>query len=129
MTARLEQSVHSLHVEVALFHGDAIVQRGNIVLRAEEGCSCFGEHRHVIIKDRDVALFAGLIIEHRLEVPASPLTLRYFEVVTTDDPTEPLRQSLVFKSALRVGVHTSTDWENINFVKGYFLAFKCNEQI
>jgi len=129
MAANLEQSVHRLYVEFALFRGDELVQRGNILIRPEKGCSCFGEHRHAMIGDHDFALFVGLIVEHRLEVPASPLTMHYFEVVETDDAAEPLRQSLALEAALRMGVHTSDDWESINLVKGYSLAFKCSERI
>ncbi len=88
----------SMHVELALFDGDELLERGSIYVDAESSCVHF-THFH---------------IAHRLEGDAAKLVLSSFsprvnlKTVTLDMP-----------------VHESTDWESID-LGGFTLAFRCS---
>jgi hypothetical protein len=86
-----------MRVELALFDGDVLIERGSIDVRAQSSCNHL-QHFHVA---------------HRLDDDAAKVVLSSFsprvnlKTVTLDMP-----------------VHQSADWESIDLA-GYTLAFRC----
>ena len=113
-----------MHVAFAFFRGDALLHRGELLLRDAPGFVVYGEHHHVQLEagapfaERpEFQLFAGLVIEHTFELPACPITLRYYTVAGAE-------QTKQFEAALRMGVHESDDWESVE-LGDYTFAFRC----
>jgi hypothetical protein len=121
-----------MHVAFALFEGDRLITRGGLLLRPVLAVSCYGEHRHSRVsvsaqqgsRGSTLELFAGLVIEHRFILPSCLLTLRFFEVLPTDDGLEPLRQVKIFEASVDMPVHESDDWESLQ-LGSHTLAFSC----
>jgi len=116
----------ALHVEFALSLGEALLHRGGLLVGEKQGYACYGEHKHFSIQPGalDTMLFDGLLIQYRFEQPSCPLEMRLLRVVETENEAVPFRQEQVFNSALRMGVHRSTDWESIT-LDLHTLAFRC----
>jgi hypothetical protein len=87
-----------MHVELAFFDGDVLIERGSIDVRAQSSCNHL-EHFQ---------------IAHQLESDAAKVVLSSFssrinlKTVTLDMP-----------------IHQSADWESIDLA-GYTLAFRCS---
>lgn len=87
-----------MHVELALFDGGVLLERGSIDVGLESSCSHL-QHFH---------------IAHRLHSDAAQVVLSSFspridlKTVTLDMP-----------------IHQSTEWESIDLA-GYTLAFRCS---
>lgn len=124
--------LREMHVEFALFLGDELLHLGNLVVRPEKNVICYGSHRHVkivrTIVGTDVVvpldLFEGLIVSTEFDLPASSIEMEYYQLRETGDAHYPIKQIRLWKSALRMGVHTSEDWESLALDK-HTLAFKC----
>jgi hypothetical protein len=86
-----------MQVELALFDGDMLIERGRIDVRVDSSCDHLEHH-----------------IAHRLDSDAAKVVLSSFsprinlKTVTLDMP-----------------VHQSADWESIDLA-GYTLAFRCS---
>lgn len=93
----------SLFVEAAFFSGDVLIARGTFDVEEEK--------KQIQITSDSGDLFE---ITHKFEEPASPIEIKYVK-----------NQDLKWKSALRMGVHDSDDWETINLVNDFDLCFKC----
>ena len=116
----------AMHLELALFRGDDLLHRGSIYVQAETALVAFGSHQHVVISEAprlEAALFDGIIVEHRFELPSSPVTISLYEVKAADPSVLP-RQVLRLKIAAQFGVNRSDDWENLAFGEEYTLAFR-----
>lgn len=116
-----------MHVDLALFKGDALLHRCRFLIGSEKGISCYGEHTHFSLSDAEpdglpVELFSGLVVEHQFDLPACPVGIQLFDVVSTDDLAEAYRQSRVFSASLHMGVHTSEEWESIS-LGDYTISF------
>ena len=117
----------AMHVEFGLFHGDDLLHRGGLMIGEIETRAVFGEHRHFNIDQNpplEIQIFSGLIIDHRFDTPACPLTLWIYQIDESD--SIPKQHTLV-RAALRMGVHTSDDWESIDLGADHNLAFRCTE--
>jgi len=94
-----------LLIELAFFTGDDLLCRGNVRCGVVEAANHFdgaGDHQFDVTS--------------RFEEPASPV-----EIVCRRDGKQ------LYKAALRVGVHTSNDWESINLGNIHTLGFRCRE--
>lgn len=91
-----------MDVEVAFFRGDDLLCRGSVRCVPEETTQTFqgGDY--------------SFQVTHAFELPAS----RFLIVASSAGQHR-------FRSAMRMGVHTSDDWETIDLGDGYTLAFKC----
>jgi hypothetical protein len=90
--------MESMQIEMALFDGDELIERGAVDVRVESGCNHLQHFR----------------IAHRLDGDAATVVLSGFS------PRIKLRTV-----TLDVPVHQSTDWESIDLA-GYTLAFRCS---
>ena len=88
----------TMHVELALFDGDELLERGSIDVGVEARCNHLN-HFHVA---------------HRLEVDAAKVVLSNFS-----------SRVKLRTSTLSMPVHQSSDWESIDLA-GYTLAFRCS---
>jgi hypothetical protein len=87
-----------MHVELALFDGDVLIERGSIDVGAESSCKHL-QHFH---------------IAHQLEGDAAKVVLLSFSA----------RVNLKTVT-LNMPVHQSDDWESIDLA-GYTLGFRCS---
>jgi len=113
-----------MHVSFALFEDNTLLHRGEFLVGQRPGFVVYGEHHHVALSTThafvhrpEFQLFSGLVVEHSFELPASPISLRYYTI-------EHEQQEQRFNAALRVGVHASEDWETLQLA-GYTFAFRC----
>jgi hypothetical protein len=125
-TDKTRNSPSEMVVSFGFFDGEKLLHKGSFHIRNGKGVSIYREHKHFVLTSAatDVQLFAGLVIEHEFELPACPVSVRFLEVVPCPDSPEQFRQVQRFNAALRMGVHQSDDWENIELDK-HTLAFKC----
>lgn len=86
-----------MRVELALFDGDALLERGELVVSATPQVTCFG-------------LFQ---VSHRLDPEAAYVVLESFAA-----------QLKLKKCTLTMPLHESEDWESIELDR-YTLAFWC----
>ena len=116
-------------VDFGFFEGDSLLHRGQMLIAEDESVECYGSHEHFEMEvegnKHRVVMFKGLVIRHSFEEPACPLTIEYFEVLPTNDHSAPFKQSKLFSSALRMGVHDSDDWESIAMGEKHNMAFRC----
>jgi len=93
----------SMSVEVAFFDADELLCRGTINLTTVESESEFVAERGERFE-----------LAYQFEQPASRVFIRCHK-----------DGSLVFRSALRMGVHDSDDWESTDLAEPYQLCFRC----
>ena len=94
----------AMRVELAFFDGNEPLARGNVLVQREDS-TC------EIISERG----DKFKITRRFEEPASSFFVRIF-----DRDGEPAG-----RSAMRMGVHNSDDWEKIDLSEPYEMCFKC----
>src|SRR6188768_3575805 len=94
----------SLDIEMAFFRGDVLLCRGTARCISGETNHTFDGADH------------SFQVTHAFELPAC----RVFITASTGGKH-------LFRSASRMGVHTSDDWEAIDLGAGYSLVFKCTE--
>lgn len=93
----------ALRVEMAFFDGDTLLTRANVLVHSiEDECTVLAERG-----DR-------FEITRQFEEPASRLFIEYF--YRDGNPAG--------RSAMRMGVHNSDDWEAIELAAPYQLCFK-----
>jgi len=94
-----------LLIELAFFKGDDLLCRGTVRCGALDTADHFdgvgGHHFDV---------------SSRFEQPASPV-----QIVCRRDGKQ------LYEAALRVGVHTSDDWESLDLANIHTLGFRCLE--
>jgi hypothetical protein len=95
--AAVEKTKRSMHVELALFEGDTMLDRG--VIR--------------VVPSKTVDTFSQFRITHRLGANAADVFISDFA-----------SHIRLKRSALAMGIHESVDWESIN-LGDYRLAFWC----
>jgi hypothetical protein len=129
MPSDITEPTH-MHVAFAFFEGDELLHRGEILVGPERTIGVYGEHLHVPLPDGmpfshkpEIQLFVGLTIEHSFELPACPVAMRYY-IVKEGVAGQLPEQERTLYSELRMGVHTSDDWESVQ-LQPYTLAFKC----
>lgn len=93
-----------MRVELAFFDGDNLLCRGRIICGPSEITDRFPEEGGDL-------MFA---VTHVFEEPACPLV-----IVCSRSGTH------LYRTALRMGVHTSEDWESIELGEAHTLAFRC----
>lgn len=87
----------NMYVELALFNGDTLLERGNVIVTSESRC-CHLEHFHMA---------------HHLEHDAAKIVLFNFSTgIKLKDVT------------LDMPIHQSEDWESLDLAS-YTLAFRC----
>ena len=94
-----------LLIDLAFFSGDKLVSRGAVRCGATE-----------MISKLDGLSAHRFEITSKFEEPASPVEIRCW-----------CQEKELYKSALRVGVHTSDDWESIDLAGIHTLAFRCQK--
>jgi len=94
----------SLDIEMAFFRGDELLCRGAIRCISDENLQTFEGAEHTFQ------------VTHAFERPACRV---FISAARAGEH--------VFRSAMRVGVHTSDDLEAIDLGGGYSLVFKCAE--
>jgi hypothetical protein len=93
----------AMRVEMAFFDGDTLLTRANVLVHAvEDACTVVAERG-----DR-------FEITRQFEEPACRLFIKCFD--SNGNPAG--------RSAMRVGVHNSVDWEAIDLASPYQLCFK-----
>ena len=97
--------IESLSIEMAFFDGEILLVRCRV--------ECTKEKQLYQVKGIDDYLFD---ITYSLELPSSPV-----EIICSNS------SGLLYKAALRVGVHTSEDWESIELGDIHTLAFRSYE--
>ena len=119
-----------MHVAFVFFEGDKLLHRGEFLVGSQRTFAIYGEHLHLPLPSDmpfshkpEIQLFVGLTIEHSFELPACPIAMRYF-TVKEELAGRPPRQERSLYSELRMGVHTSDDWESLP-LEPYTMAFKC----
>jgi len=93
---------HSMLVDLAFFDGDALLARSVIRCGAMEATESSAGEGH------------EFVVTHRFEEPACPI-----EIVCTKAGKH------LYSAALRMGVHTSEDWESITLGDVHDLCFFC----
>ena len=120
-----------MHVQFGFFEGDKLLHQGGLSIKCVKAFFCYGEHKHFgyslssAVRPLEIQFFSGLIFETQFEFPACPVSLKFLEVLPSNDPSEPFIQKLTLDAALRIGVHQSDDWESIELGRNTF-AFKCS---
>jgi hypothetical protein len=119
-----------MHVAFAFFEGDELLRRGEFLIGQERTLGVYGEHSHIALPDGvpfsnkpEIQLFAGLTVEHSFELPACPVSMRYY-IIKDGGAGQPPQQERAMNCEMRMGVHTSDDWESLD-LSPYTLAFKC----
>lgn len=123
-----------MSISFALFDGDTVLWRGDVLVTSAPGISVFGEHVHVGVTPRggQASLLRGAIVEHKLEGAHGVIEIRFHDVVLGSGPESEPASVLRMKGVLRVPLHTSDDWESIELVRydrtppPYVLAFRCD---
>lgn len=93
----------AIRVEMAFFDGDTLLTRANVLVHSiEDQCT--------VLADRG----DRFEITYQFEEPASQLFIEYFD--RDGNPAG--------RSAMRMGVHNSDDWEAIELATPYQLCFK-----
>ena len=93
-------------------------------------------HRIRILRQRHIALsewralWSGKAVEHLDGVGGHKFELSsQFEEPACPVEIECRRDgALLYKAALRVGVHTSDDWESLDLASIHTLAFRCRKE-
>jgi len=96
----------ALFIELAFFDKDTLLCRGGVrcgSTKAVERLDGVGGHQFEV--------------SSQFEEPASPV-----EITCRRDGT------LLYEAALRVGVHTSDDWESVELGNIHSLVFRCHEK-
>lgn len=94
-----------LDIDLAFFHDDDLLARGEVRCGETSLTQRFdgvGGHRFEITS--------------QFEQPACPLEILCY-----------CAEKQLYKAALRVGVHTSSDWESIDLGGIHTLGFRCRE--
>lgn len=99
--AAVEGAARTMHVELALFEGDTLLDRGAIRNGPTE----------------TVDMFAHFRVTHRLNVDAADVVLSDFS-----------SHIGLVKSTLDMPIHESADWESID-VGRYTIAFQCKPDV
>ena len=99
--AAVEGAARTMHVELALFEGDTLLDRGAIRIGPTE----------------TVDMFAHFRVTHRLNVDAADVVLSDFS-----------SHIGLVKSTLDMPIHESADWESID-VGRYTIAFQCKPDV
>ncbi len=95
-----------MRVELAFFKGNELLCHGTIAIDTEQRqCTIVGESG------------PAFEISYTYEWPACPILIKCFH-----------DGELVSRSALRMGVHTSDDWEAISLAEPYELGFRCHAE-
>ncbi len=94
----------ALRAELAFFDGDDLLTRDIILIHADEDTCIINSERG----DR-------FEITRRFEEPACPVFVKAYN---SDG-------KFLFRSAMRMGVHNSDDWEKIDLAEPYEMCFKC----
>jgi hypothetical protein len=94
-----------LHIDLAFFSGDDLLTRG--------GVRCGVSETVTKLESASGHLFE---ITSRFEEPACPIEIHYY-----------CQEKRIYKSVLRVVVHTSNDWESIDLAGIHTLGFLCKE--
>ena len=94
-----------MHIDLALFDGDALLVRGAI--------DCSVQEQSFLLESKSGLVFA---FTARFEDPACPVSVHCT-----------LQGKTLYRTALRVGVHTSDDWESIDLGGIHTLAFWCHD--
>src|SRR5262245_58106358 len=93
----------SMRVVLAFFLHDRLLCRETIAIGPQE-------EKHTVTGDDGYAF----VISSKYEEPACPLLIQCFQ-----------EGQMVFRSAMRMGVHNSDDWEAVSLAEPYELCFKC----
>lgn len=101
----------SLHVSFGLFLDDTMILRGTFVIEHEAHTNTFEA------QEPASNLINRLSVEHKFELPACSLTIEFSK--NDADGTS----TAIFGGAMRMGVHTSVDWESVNLA-GYTFVFR-----
>ena len=94
----------AMRVELAFFDGDDLLSRDIVLIHGEEDTCVVTSERG----DR-------FEVTRQFEEPASPISVKAFNG----------DGNFVFRSAMRMGVHNSVDWERIDLVQPYQMCFRC----
>jgi hypothetical protein len=96
--------MNAMRVDLAYFDGDVPLGRLLILVHEkEETCTV------------DLDDGGSLELTYNFEEPASPIFIKGFDATGKQ----------YMRSAMRMGVHNSYDWENIQMWQDYQLIFKC----
>lgn len=92
-----------MFVDLAFFDGDLLLARSGIRCESIEA------------KESIVGENYELVVTHKFEEPACPIEIVCMKA-----------GKLLYSTALRMGVHTSDDWESITLGNIHDLAFRCS---
>lgn len=96
------------HVALTVYRGAEKLAWGEILVTPAEGCTVLGKLYDVELRPAGrpqplvVQMSAGLVIDHHTDELGAMLLLRLYDLVDADDPHEPVRQVLAYKSATRI---------------------------
>ena len=99
-----DTGMKAMRAELAFFDGDDLLSRDVVLIHSEED-TC------VITSERG----ERFEVTRQFEEPASPILVKAF----SSDGT------FIFRSAMRMGVHNSDDWERIDLAEPYQMCFRC----
>ena len=94
----------AMRIELAFFDADQPLARGNVLIHAQKDTTEIASERG----DR-------FEVTWQFEEPACSFAVRYF-----DRNGEPAG-----RSAMRIGVHDSDDWEMVELAPPYQMCFRC----
>lgn len=94
-----------LLIDIAFFSGDDLISQGSVRCGASK-----------IISRLDGVSGHRFEITSKFEEPACPVEIRCC-----------CQEKELYKAALRVGVHTSDDWESVDLAGIHTLGFRCHE--
>lgn len=97
MVKKVRLPERMMHVDIALFNGDTLLDRGVLVIRSAETVDMFSHFR----------------VTHHLGADAAIVVLSHFSSHIS-----------IVKSTLNMPVHESADWESIELDR-YTFAFRC----
>jgi|SRR5688500_2972861 hypothetical protein len=128
----MSEDLHArVHIALTLFRAEKRTAWGEILVGPIENRVCFGT-----LYDADVypvganetlvvQLYAGLVITHSTDEAGAKLLLELYRVIDSDDPVEPVKQVLEFRSATRIpaGYNSQGD-ESMVLVDDVVLFFR-----
>ena len=94
----------AMRIEMAFFDGDEQLTRTKVLVYQDEA-------------DCEICCDRGdrFIVTRRFEEPACPIVIKYFDS----------NGDFAGRSAMRMGVHNSDDWEAVDLAEPYNMCFRC----
>ena len=121
--AEMPNQPNAMEVQFGLFRNDDLLCRGRVRIEEVEKSEAFDYQLTSSDDTPNVQPAGRMVLRHRFSLPAASLELKLVHFTAHDAPPK-----IPLDAALKMGVHTSEDWESVALGAEYSLAFLCCEQ-